>query len=302
MSNIRKSRGGGEADIANESAPIQLAQCRFPGLASFNAKLLICFSNKIYWSNFIKQHSGTVIVWNYQNANYSLRKKIIVSFIIIFGTLSFPIRHLVYGKRPPRRATPYVVVGASLRPGVHCTTLRGCCRRCRCSCCSRRCRRRRERRVSRPRVIDSGHYDEWYDTPSVYSRVAPVATHYKHLSHGYSWAWVTIRTNSAAINLSERAYCIVVDSCSNRNECDATSYDANEQNGWSDLTSVRSVCRSLSAISGSTQLGFVYCVDGTVNKRRTFAAMRSSSYNKSSSSTAPFCWISAPSLKRRWVS
>ena len=48
MSNIRKSRGGGEADIANESAPIQLAQCRFPGLASFNAKLLIYFSNKIY--------------------------------------------------------------------------------------------------------------------------------------------------------------------------------------------------------------------------------------------------------------
>jgi len=31
----------------NESAPIQLAQCRFPGLAISNAKILIYFSNKI---------------------------------------------------------------------------------------------------------------------------------------------------------------------------------------------------------------------------------------------------------------
>ena len=31
------------------------------------------------------------MVWNYQNADCSLRKKIIVSYIIIFGTLSFPI-------------------------------------------------------------------------------------------------------------------------------------------------------------------------------------------------------------------
>jgi len=58
--------------------PIHLAQCRFPGLAISIGKILICFSNKIYGSSFIKQHSETVMVLNYQNADYSLRKKIIV--------------------------------------------------------------------------------------------------------------------------------------------------------------------------------------------------------------------------------
>jgi len=33
--------------IGNESVLIQLAQCRFPGLAISNAKILINFSNKI---------------------------------------------------------------------------------------------------------------------------------------------------------------------------------------------------------------------------------------------------------------
>jgi len=46
----------------------------------------------ILWAGHWKQHSETVIVLNYQNADYSLRKKFIVSFIIIFGTLSFLIR------------------------------------------------------------------------------------------------------------------------------------------------------------------------------------------------------------------
>jgi len=46
----------------DESAPIQLAQCRFPGLAISNAKILIYLSSKIYGSNFIKQHSETVTV------------------------------------------------------------------------------------------------------------------------------------------------------------------------------------------------------------------------------------------------
>ena len=35
------------------------------------------FSNKIYLSNFIKQHSETVMVWNYRNADCSFRKKYI---------------------------------------------------------------------------------------------------------------------------------------------------------------------------------------------------------------------------------
>jgi len=34
--------------MSNESAPIQLAQCRFPGLAISSAKILLYFSNKKY--------------------------------------------------------------------------------------------------------------------------------------------------------------------------------------------------------------------------------------------------------------
>ena len=33
---------------------------------------------------FFKQHSETVMVWNYQNADCSLRNKFIVLFVIIF--------------------------------------------------------------------------------------------------------------------------------------------------------------------------------------------------------------------------
>ena len=42
-----------------------------PGLAISNDKMKIYFPNKIYGSNFIKQHSETVMVWNYQNADCS---------------------------------------------------------------------------------------------------------------------------------------------------------------------------------------------------------------------------------------
>ena len=38
--------------IRNESVPIQLAQCSFPGLAISDAKIEIYFSNKIHGSNF----------------------------------------------------------------------------------------------------------------------------------------------------------------------------------------------------------------------------------------------------------
>jgi len=48
--------------IGDESVPIQLAQCRFPGLAISNAEILIYFSNEIYGSNSIEQHSETVMV------------------------------------------------------------------------------------------------------------------------------------------------------------------------------------------------------------------------------------------------
>ena len=67
--------------------PIQTAQCQLSGLAISKAKILICFSNTIYRSNFIKQHLETVMDWNYQNADCSLREKFTVSFIIISAHL-----------------------------------------------------------------------------------------------------------------------------------------------------------------------------------------------------------------------
>jgi len=65
------------AHIGNVSLPIQLTQCRFPGLAISNAKILIYFSNKIHRSNFIKQHSETVMVWNYRKCWLQFKKKIL---------------------------------------------------------------------------------------------------------------------------------------------------------------------------------------------------------------------------------
>jgi len=47
--------------IGNENVLIQLAQWWFSGLAISNSKIQIYFSNKIYGSNFIKQHWETVI-------------------------------------------------------------------------------------------------------------------------------------------------------------------------------------------------------------------------------------------------
>jgi len=47
--------------IGDESVSIQLAQCRFPGLAISDAKYKYIFP-KVYGSNFIKQHAETVMV------------------------------------------------------------------------------------------------------------------------------------------------------------------------------------------------------------------------------------------------
>ena len=85
--------------IGNESAPIQFAQCRFPRLAMLNINI---FLNKTRDSNFIKHHPETVMVWNCQNADCSLRKKT-VSFIIIFGTLKSVRRILIRGSMSPCR-------------------------------------------------------------------------------------------------------------------------------------------------------------------------------------------------------
>jgi len=70
-----------QENIGNESVPIQLAQCRFPGLAISNAKILVYCSNKKYGNNFIKQQPETVMVSNYQNAGCSLRDK---NYCVIF--------------------------------------------------------------------------------------------------------------------------------------------------------------------------------------------------------------------------
>ena len=68
--------------IGNESVPIQLAQCRFFGLAISDAKILTdFFSNKIYRSNFIKQHSETFMVWNNQDADCGLKMNLLCYLI-----------------------------------------------------------------------------------------------------------------------------------------------------------------------------------------------------------------------------
>ena len=45
----------------------------------------------MYQNNSTKQNLEVVTVWNYQNADCILRKNIIASFNIIFGTSSFPV-------------------------------------------------------------------------------------------------------------------------------------------------------------------------------------------------------------------
>ena len=57
ISNFWQSKMAAGA-IGNESAPIQLAQCRFPGLAISNAKILIYVSDKIHGSNFCQTPLG----------------------------------------------------------------------------------------------------------------------------------------------------------------------------------------------------------------------------------------------------
>jgi len=66
--------------------PIQLAQCWFPGLAISNTKN-ICFKQNIWkqfcWKLLWFEISKTLIA--------VLQNKFIVLFIVIFGTLSFPM-------------------------------------------------------------------------------------------------------------------------------------------------------------------------------------------------------------------
>ena len=58
----------------NVSVPIQLAQCRFPGWPFPTLKCQYVFRIKY---NFIKRLSETVTIWNCQNADWFLRKKML---------------------------------------------------------------------------------------------------------------------------------------------------------------------------------------------------------------------------------
>ena len=73
--------------LGKESVPIQLAQCWFPELAFSTAKISIYFKQNIRKQFYIRQHSETLMVWNYQNADCSIKNKPIVLFVIIFCTL-----------------------------------------------------------------------------------------------------------------------------------------------------------------------------------------------------------------------
>ena len=91
-------------EIRNESAPIQPAHCRFPGQAFSNAEILAYFSYKIYGSNFIKQHSETVMVSNYQNANCRFKKKIVVIYYNFRHTF---VPYVCPGSRSHRPCYPW---------------------------------------------------------------------------------------------------------------------------------------------------------------------------------------------------
>ena len=72
--------------------PIQVAQCRFPGLAISNAKILIYFF-QIKYTEAISSNSTRRLLWfEITKILIEVYEKNILSFIIIFYTLSFPIR------------------------------------------------------------------------------------------------------------------------------------------------------------------------------------------------------------------
>jgi len=72
--------------------PILLAQRRFPGLAISNAKILIYFSYKYTEAVLSNTALGNCYGLKLPKMLITVsEKKIILSFIIIFGTLPFPI-------------------------------------------------------------------------------------------------------------------------------------------------------------------------------------------------------------------
>jgi len=121
---------------------MQLAQCRFPGLVITNAKILIYFfSNTIHGSNFINQHSETVMVWIYHSADCSLRKK---RYCVVY----YNLRHtfVPYKKHKTFLHLRRDAVSRSLirsSTGVETTPLSCCLRSTMVAVCSSRLRQRR---------------------------------------------------------------------------------------------------------------------------------------------------------------
>jgi len=72
---------------------MELAQCRLPGLAISNAEKLKYFQIK-YMEAIILSHSILKLLWfeiTKMLIAFLRKNSSIVSFIIIFGTLSFPL-------------------------------------------------------------------------------------------------------------------------------------------------------------------------------------------------------------------
>jgi len=78
-------------EIGNESVPIQLAQCWFPGWPFQTLKCKYMFQTKC--TKAILSNSTRKLLWfEITNMLIAVLKYKFVSFIIIFGTLSFPMQ------------------------------------------------------------------------------------------------------------------------------------------------------------------------------------------------------------------
>ena len=86
----RRERVGRSLDIGNEVCRYNWHSAGSMGWPFPMLNINIFFKQKKYGSNFSKQHSKTIMVRNYKNADCSLKINF-VSFIIIFGTLSVPV-------------------------------------------------------------------------------------------------------------------------------------------------------------------------------------------------------------------
>ena len=90
---------------------MQLAQCRFPGLAiNSQFPMLKHYYRPIfqikqaYMEAIVSDSSRKLMIWDYQNSDCSLRKKtFLLSFIIIFNTLSYPMHNLQSRPTKPRQ-------------------------------------------------------------------------------------------------------------------------------------------------------------------------------------------------------